>query len=129
METTIEISGQKYTVGALTVGQLRAILTAQVAVRPLLVGTFAFDKLDSGMVGALALALAQVLNVPRETVDAYPLAVFVDALHVTATAVLEVNTSYLTDEVAPAIERISAALNAALPAIQTATQAAQAAAP
>ncbi len=118
MKQNVVVGGKSYGVGRLTVLHLRAILAAQVQLRPLIAGKFTLDGLTAEIVDSLTLALAAVLGAPHGEIQALELAEFVDALRETAVAVISVNEGYLSSDVAPAIERITEALSALLPQLQ-----------
>lgn len=115
MKRTVVVGGKSYEVGRMTALHLRAILAAQMHLRPLIAGKFTLDSLTVEIVDSLTAALAAVLGAPLGAIQALELAEFVDALRETAVAVIAVNEGYLATDVAPAIERITEALSALLP--------------
>lgn len=111
---TIHIQGSAYDVGALTVAQLRAALTAYRQLAPLMGGKD-FSRLEPSAISALAEAVIAITRAPDNVVYALPLDEFVNAVADVLVAAIDVNTEFLAGPVTDALDRLSATLTAAQP--------------
>ncbi len=112
--TTVQIAGSTITIGPLTACQLAAMLDARESLAPLLegAGVGAISAAQIQSIGrALASVLGDVFADPSDVLN-LPLAEFIDAARETFVAVMAHNTGYLTEQVVPALERLTAVLTA-----------------
>lgn len=115
----LQIAGQNYTVGPMTLRQMIVLQACFTLWQRLVPAHAAVDikKVGPTEAKALAEAVAAVLQIEANAVLDWPLAQTISAAALAGQAFLEVNGPYLTAEVVPAIERLTAfaaTLNAAL---------------